>query len=581
MFNNLKKNLRSDLLAGLAVALLAMPQAVAYTILAGVPISCGILAAIFGSALASLFGWNKHLVCGPTNGIALLVQVGISEAVATLHPEISGAAREAMLFQVLLSLTLLVGLLQIGGALLRLGRLTQFVSRSVIVGYFIGISLFLTTHQLFVFFGVPRMSGVHPLFERMIFFVSHITELHWPTFVVGVTSIGLLVALNRLSGPYPREAMMLALVSVTLWATEILIGDMGIGRVKDFGGVSGLSIDFVIPSFDFRLLNELLPIAFAIALLGVIEATSLSRSISTQSGQKLKLNRDIFGLGIANFCSAFIGALPGSGSPSRTVMCYSAGGKSRAAVVFNSLIILLMVALLGGVVGEIPLAALAGLLILTAWTKLVDREQLKLCLRATSTDAFVLITTAFASVFLSLDVAFYVGVFLSVTFYLKNAARPSVLEQRIDPEIEGVSKRSIALVEIRGEFFFGAADLFESSLGRVREDPQVKVMILQLRNAMHLDATACLALSQLHKRLRDNGQILITAGLTPQHRKLFENAGLVDLMGEENLFHIDENRPLKDTEEAISRARVICSRPVRKELQKIDARKEEESLVLT
>jgi SulP family sulfate permease len=314
-------------------------------------------------------------------------------------------------------------------------------------------------------------------------------------------------------------------------------------------------------------MNNLLPVAFAIALLSVMEATTASKSIAVRSGQHLSTNQEIFGMGMGNFIGSFIGAMAVSGSPSRSSLNYENGAKTRLAAIANSVFAALILFAFGFLIRYIPVATFAALLIASA-SNIVNFKQLFLCLKATRSDAFVLILTLLSCIFFRLDVAFYIGVAMSITLYLKKAAIPQLVEFKVDDE--GVlhtiehqhlnEPRNIRFIKVEGELFFGAADLFQSALKSIAEDDTTtRVIILQLKNARDIDATACLALQQLHHYLKSSGRHLIGCGLTHQIWEVLSDSGIIDIVGKSNLFIFDEKHPQLSVQKAFIRAHELLA----------------------
>ncbi|MCB1134964.1 MAG: SulP family inorganic anion transporter, partial [Chlamydiia bacterium] len=414
-----------DAMAGFTVALLAVPQAMAYALVAGLPLSAGLLSAFIGVIFGASFGSSRHLVMGPTNAIAILIQAATADILYTHFRGLEGLERELMAGEIVIQITLLIGILQLLASGLGLGRLVQFVSRSVVVGYVNGAALAIFVGQLFVACGIQKQEGGQAVWAQLCAFVLQLKALHLPTLVVTCASLFLLAALRRTHWRVPPTVLMLGIVSGVL----LLLGgsSWGVRMVGDYG-----TLDQVLPSIHFpvlrmRYLNEVLPHAFAIALLGILEATSAAKAVSLRSGRRFQINQEIFGLGVCNLFSAGIGAMPAYGSASRSFLNFHSGARTRCAAVFSGLWVGVIWALLGGVVVYIPLAALSAILFLTAAT-MVDWSQLRLCLRATGADAAVLLVTTTAAVFMSLDVAFYTGVMLSLALYLREASIPRFLE---------------------------------------------------------------------------------------------------------------------------------------------------------
>ncbi len=566
-----------DCIAAISVALLTVPQAMAYSLLAGLPLMTGIFAAIYSSIIATLFGSSRHLIIGPSNAIAILVQTGTAEILFTYFRGLEGDERTAMALMILTQLTVCIGVFQVLAATCKLGRLVQFVSHSVVVGYIAGTAIAVIVNQLFTFFGIPGVSGDQSLYQKGVYLVTHIKASHTATAAIGIGTLVLLILLKKIDRRLPAPLIALACAAV---ATHVLTLDVSgwadwfrwnavpwsqIKLVGDIGQLDQLIPTFAFPFFDMTLLNHILPVAFAIALLNVMETTSVAKTIAASSGQRLSLNQEIFGIGMGNLLSSLIAAMPVSGSPSRTCLNYISGGQTRVVGIMTSLFIGLIVYLFGFLITEIPLAALSALLLVTA-VSIVHPRQFLLCAKATSADAFVLWTTLLACIFLSLDVAFYIGVSLSIILYLKKSAIPQLVEYDIDEEgeLQNIDEtkvqehKTIRVIKVEGELFFGAADLFQTTLKTIAEDDtSSRVIILQLKNARDIDATVCLALQQLHDYLKGSKRYLVCCGMTQQTWDVMSNSGMVEEIGKENLFIFDERHPHLHMLKALNRAKEL------------------------
>ena len=571
--------LLSDSLAGLTVAMLTVPQAMAYALVAGLPISAGLYSAIFSAIIVALFGSSRHLIVGPSNAISILVQGGVAGVLFTYYRNVTGPERDELALQILTQLMLLVGVIQIFAAFLKLGRLTHFVSQTVIIAYVSGVALALVINQLFPLLGIMVPVDVSSLYERSSYIISHIHTLHLPTAIIGIGCLLFLVGLKRIDRKIPAGAIMLGIISVCAYFLGHFYGYIELqlsqyfdaSNFKDYfqsikvvGETRG---DGFFPHLDWPyfnpgIMNNLLPVAFAIALLSVMEATSTAKSIAASSGQHLSTNQEILALGFGNFTSSFIGAMPVSGSPSRSALNYDCGAKTRLAALFNSLFVCLILFAFGFLVRHIPVTAFAALLIVVAGS-IVNLKQLFLCLKATRSDACVLVLTLFSCIFFSLDIAFYIGVALSIILYLKKAAIPQLVEFTVDESgiLHSIDHahlhepRKIRFIKVEGELFFGAADLFQSTLKSITEDDTTtRVIILQLKNARDIDATACLALQQLYEYLKNSGRYLIGCGITHPIWDVLSDSGMVEQIGKTNLFIFDERHPHLSVQKAFLRA---------------------------
>jgi sulfate permease, SulP family len=570
---------RQDMFAAFSVTMLTIPQAMAYALLAGLPISCGIFAAIFSSMVAAFFGSSRHLIVGPSTAIAILLQSATSEVMFTYYRHLVGEERELMAVMILSQLVLLTSILQLAAAICKLGRLIQFVSHSVIVGYVTGTALAIFINQMFPFLGIQRATNLSSFYERGSYLITHLHQIHMPSAIIGLISIGLIIGLKRFDKRVPSAFVTFAVMGAVVYFFDLAVysedggwanpyEDEVLSQVLLVGDV-GKKFDFIpllsYPYFDTGIMNELLPVAFALALLSIMETTTISKSIAASSGQRLSTNQEIFGVGLGNFVSSFIGALPISGSSIRTIMSYNNGAQTRIAAILNTIFSGIIASAFGFMIVMIPLSTLAALLLITA-ANIVNPKQFFLCLKATSSDAFVLWITVLSCIFFSLDIALYIGVAISVILYLKKAAIPQLKEYDIDDSGELVNLcygkpheyKPIRVIKVEGELFFGAADLFQTTLKAFAEDDNsTKVIVLQLKNARDIDATACLALYQLHDYLTRTGRYLIACGLTPQIWEVLSDSGFVEVIGKENLFIFDETHPHLYMQKAIHRAKQL------------------------
>ncbi len=559
--------LHKDLTAGISVALLTLPQAMAYALIAGLPLSTGLFAAIFSCLIAAFFGSSRHLVVGPSNAIAILIQYGTAEILFSHFRELSGAERDIAAFQIMTQLAGLVAVIHLLAASFKLGRLTQFISYSVVLGYVMGAAAAIVINQLFVFFGIPPMEGVNSLFAKAYYFIFHLYQTHWLTLSVGIGSLLLLVTLKKLGRGIPY-ALVTYVVTTAILAlcSNLMIGDVDqVITIGDTGDIGQLTPQLMLPHFDFKIMNNLLPIAFAVSLLSILETSAVAKTVASSTGQRLSINQEILGLGMGNLTSAVCGAMPISGSASRTTLNFESGAQTRLAAMFGAGMVGLILYLFGDYVVRIPLAALSALLLLTAGN-LIKKRQILLCLKATSSDAFVFLATFLSCIFFSIDVAFYIGVSLSITLYLNKAAVPQVQQYFVDDNgriksLEFCTKdemTAIRFIKVKGELFFGAADLFQTTLKSIAEDESAtKVIILQLKNARDIDATACMALEQLNDYLRSSGRYLILSGLTLHVWDVMSGSGLVKMIGKENLFVMNDANPNAYFNKAVHRAQEL------------------------
>ncbi|MEX2382408.1 MAG: SulP family inorganic anion transporter [Opitutales bacterium] len=547
------KQLRSDLIAGASVSIITMPQAVGFALIAGLPPQMVLYGAIVGGFFAAFFCSSRQLITGPTNTISLV----LAGTVVALEPIELNVVEGALLMAVM------IGLFQILAGVSQVGGVTRFISRSVIIGYSAGVGLLIIVGQLNNLFGIEPVRGL-PLFDSLRY---TFTNLFWfrqfniPTAMIGIASIAAIV-LIRYYRPRLPDGLTVMVVSGAM-AFFFSLENLGVSLIRHVGEiVPGIPTPEVIPVMtnllDFG--GGLTSMALAIAILGMLETVAISKNISANTGQKVKPNQDLLGLGVGNFMSGIFGGMPGSGSFVRSAMNYQTGATSQMAALISSLVLFSILLLFAPMVNYVPISALAGLLIVVAY-KMINLEHIRIAVFSTRSDGFVFLATFLSTIFLSLDTAIYVGIGTSLVLFLRKAGSPFLVEYGFNErgalsELGKNEKRhndQISIIHVEGELFFGAADVFQEQIRRIAEDEDIRVFILRLKNARHLDATSVMALQQLNDYLQKTGRHLIISGVTDDVKRVLKNSGLVNKIGEGNVFETELN-PTMSTKRALLRA---------------------------
>lgn len=561
------KSLRHDLCAAMVVALLTIPQAIAYSLLAGLPVSAGIFSAIFGTLFTAAWGSSQHLISGPSTGVAVLLQASISDTISTFFPGADPALRQTLALQILMHLILLMSVIQILFAFCNGSKLLQFVSKSVMLGYFAGVAAAIVVGQLGNFLGISGNEEGAILFQA-IYVLRHLPEMSPLSLVFGGFSLFLLVIFRKRFPLLPDALLMLGGVGLVAYAINSFASARGmeipIATLRDVGSFALPIPDLSLPLIDFKVLARVFPQAAALALLGILEVFSVSRALSAKSGQRTNSNQEVFAIGISNFFLSFFHySMPSSGSMSRSLLNYHVKGKSRLSAVFSSVFVLILLFALFPLIAHIPMASLAALLFRSA-TYLVEKEQVKLCFKATRGDALVFLLTLGSCLVLTLDIAFFIGIGISLASYLRKAAIPHFVEYAfndagrlsvINPSDK--KHRRVRIIGIGGELFFASVDILQNALHAIAEDPYVKVIVLRLHGVYHMDASMCLAILRLHSYLRETDRHLVISGLTPEVWRVFYKSSLVEKIGAKNLFVSDEAQPQLSTWKACLRAQEL------------------------
>ncbi len=553
-----------DLKAAMDVALVGLPQGMAFAAMAGLESIYGIMAATVGTFIAPLFTRCSLTVSGPSNATAFMLASFFLTASPAIHDQ-PGIFVPLIVF--------LAGLLCVTGAFVKATEMLQFVSRSVLVGYVTGAATLIIASQLRYVLGINDVEAGSTFFSMSAAILSNLHLVQWQPIVLGVVSFALFIPLKKYFKALPTFAIILLLVSLLNWALSQPWAGGSFAEVRmlrDFT-MSDLTCRppdvTVLPDY----LTELFPIVIGIAFLSTLEQTVMSKTISAKTGEPLNLNQDTFAVGMANIGSSLTTSLPCSASLTRSMLNYTSGAATRFSGVFCGLMCLGITLILANfpLISCIPHSVLAALVLANA-ISLYDGKLLRICFRSTPGDAVVLVITFIAALLLPLHVAIFVGVVLSVSLFLRKAAKPELVEYTFDDEgtllkLDDSSKRlpQISIVHVEGDLFFGAADLFRKQVARIAEDSSLAVIVLRMRNARNLDATSVCSLEELVKFTREKGRHLIISGASREVYRILKKSGVLSVLqadcgkGESNVFLIEPRNPNMSTRKALMRAQQL------------------------
>ena len=542
-----------DLRSGINVALLAFPQGMAYALVAGLPIQFGITCSIVAALLAPFFSGSRYPILGPTNATAFMI---FSYFLA--YPDPSSAASSMPL------VVLMVAILLMTGSVFKLGDLIQYVSRSVIIGYVAGAALLIIANQFSYVLGIDPSREGRSFFTIFVGTVSRIGESDFGSLFLGLGTFAFYFILRRSFRALPTFAISLLVASVVNY---FFLNSLSIDTFNDQKGGGVLPDRSILMSSGlFDKIAELSGIAFGLAFLVALEISVVSKSLISRTGDELKMNRDLFGSGIANVGCAFFSGMVASGSLTRSALNYSSGAATKFSSVFSALFCGagLWVFLKVDFVDYIPKCSLAALVIAVAMT-LINWKQVLICLLSTRSDAATFLVTFISALIMPLHVAIFIGAGTAVALFLRKAARPELVEYDFGSsgqlnELKGGEVRSssaISIVHVEGELFFGAAELFRNQIQATASDSNLKVIILRMKNARHLDATSVIALEELVDFLKTNGRDLIISGVMKDVYRVLKNSGAVDFIGKENIFLGSFGNPNLATRNALKRAQEI------------------------
>jgi SulP family sulfate permease len=525
---------------------------------AGLPPVYGLYTSVVTAFVSALMNNSQHVICGPTNAISLMVA-------STWLTAADPAIRQNPAAVVTL-LTFMVGVIQITFGLLKVGNLSQFVSRSVLVGFTSAAGLLIAINQLPAALGLQLSPSRH-LLDQLWGLLTNLPLANPYAVGVGGATVALVYAGRRWFPRWP--AALVAVVATALVTYGYGLEARGVALLGPVP--SGLPC-FAWPHFDYQNFVDLAQNALAIAILGCIESLSIAKSISLSTGQRMNNNQDFLGMGLSHFVGSFFHCMPGCGSFTRSALNQQSGAATRVAGMLCAVWVAAILLIFGPLAQFIPKAALAGLLVALGLS-LVKWPHIRVAARATKSDATVLILTFICTLVLHLETAIFVGVVSSLVLFLRKASAPHLVEYDLEGdsmrEISRPDERShpqISIIHVEGELFFGAAELFEDEVRRLAKDPNVRVVILRMKNARHLDATAVMALAGLYRFLRDDHRLLVISGASPDVMRVLRNSGLVEQIGADCVFEAEENLTAA-TRKALQRAQQFLGKETKPEVR--------------
>ncbi len=445
------RTVRADLIAGLTGAVLALPQGVAFATIAGMPPEYGLYAGMVPAIIAALFGSSWHLVSGPTTAASIVLFSSLSQHAPAGSPEF---------VQLALTLTMMVGVIQLVMGLARLGSLVNFISHSVVVGFTAGSALLIISSQLKHFVGITVVSGGH-FHQTMYSLLVKWAEFNPQVIIVGLTAMiaGLLARRFLPRIPYMIVAM-LAACGVFLIFSCVL----GVTTIPVVGVLPSSLPPLSAPHFTLDILRRLAPVALATTLFALTEAVSIARSLAVQSGQNLDGNQEFIGQGLSNAIGCFFSGYVATGSFNRSGLNFQAGAKTPLAAIFAGILLMVLVPFVAPLAVYLPNATMAGILLLVAWG-LIDFHHIRKILTTSRGESAILMVTFFSTLFLELEFAILFGVMLSLMLYLNQTSHPRVLRRAPDfrhplrafsSDLTLPECPQLKIIRIDGSLFFGS-----------------------------------------------------------------------------------------------------------------------------
>ncbi len=516
------QKLVQDLVAGLIVAIIALPLSIALAIASGVSPEKGLITAIIGGFVAAAVGGSRYQVSGPTGAFVVIV-LGIIQEFG-----VNG----------LIAATFMAGVMLIAMGFMKMGDLIKFIPHPITTGFTCGIAVTIFSTQVEDFLGLQIEGLPSEFIEKWMTYFEHLGQTQWMALIIGLVTVVIIQLWPKVNAKIPGT--LIAILATTAVVTIFKIDVATIGT--QFEDIKG---SIPAPSFpgdlSFDMLKKLFPAAFAIAFLGSIESLLSAVVADGMTGRNHKSNIELIGQGCGNIASAFFGGIPVTGAIARTAANIKNGARTPMAGMFHSVFLLIMMIFLMPYVKYIPMATLAGILMVVAYN-MGEWEYFKMIPKSPKSDSLVFLTTFFLTVIFDLVIAIEVGMVMAAFLFMKRMADVAQFNltppEQIDSDVRPIAaegKRSeIMVYAINGPFFFGAADQFVKNYQTQQKSP--KVLILDLTLVPFIDATGFSALSRVHKICKAHKTKLLLCGLQEKTEKTLGKFGFLDKLGEGRIY---------------------------------------------
>lgn len=513
------RDAKADFVAGLTVAAVALPQAMAYALVVGLPVEYGLYTAIVMTAIGAIFDSSRQLINGPTNAVS----IALLTVITVVDPD--------QKVQAAISLAFLVGMVQLGITLFRMGDLARYISHSVIIGFTVGAGSLLVLDQLKNLLGMRAVGDPHAHF--VVRFVRSLAEgggVQGETAAIGLGTVALLLAMRWIKHKIGWRLFPELLVVVLLMSALVGMFDLEQRGVRVVGAIPAKLPSFAPPVVDFDIARQYATGALAIAVLGLLEAIAMAKAIAAQTRQKLDVNQQCLSEAVANIGGSFFHCFPGSGSLTRSAINQHAGASTQWSGVWSAAAVALIVLLFAPYAQFIPRAALAGILMVTAF-RMVDWHALVYHWRATRFDAAIIAATAISAVAISVEFCVLIGVLMSFMLTVPRAGRMLLTEFVITDDGE-VHERlpgdepcdRILIFGFEGELFFGAASELETHFQEIRRrvTDQTEFVLLRVKRTRNPDAVGMTIIEQNIAALEARGVKVLLCGVRAEFQQKLE-----------------------------------------------------------
>ena len=527
------ETIKADFFAGLTGAIIVLPQSVAFATIAGMPPEYGLYTAMVVPIIAALFGSSFHLVSGPTTAISIVVFAAVSKYAEPGTQEFVSLA---------LTLTFLAGVYQLVFGLAKFGLLINFVSHNVVIGFTAGAALLIASSQIPYIVGIDIARGedfIHTWFD----IYWGVGEFNIYLFIVGLGTLMSAILVKILRPKYPNLLIGMLVGGVLAFYLSGLTD-----TIKTVGAMPAYFPPLSTPDFSLNSLKELAPEAFAIALLGLIEASSIGRSIATKSNQRIDANQEFVGQGASNIVGSFLSSYASSGSFTRSGVNFEAGARTPLSAILAALFLMVIVLLVAPLIAYLPLAAMAGIILLVAYN-LVDFKNIRKTFKYSKSESVIFTATFLATLLFELEFAIYLGVLLSLMLFIAKTSTPDVHTLAFatppgegDRRLQSIRKAPLVqcpqlkIIRIDMSIYFGSINHIQKQLSRIVDNQRIYHILIVASGVNFIDLAGIEALLNENKRLKAQNGSLYFVAVKSTAFEFMEKVNFVNEIGRENFF---------------------------------------------
>ena len=532
-----KETIKADFIAGLTGAIIVLPQSVAFATIAGLPPEYGLYTAMVVPIIAGFFGSSFHLVSGPTTAISIVVFAAISKHAIPGSEEFIAMA---------LTLTFLAGVYQLVFGLAKFGMLVNFISHNVVIGFTAGAALLIASSQVPYILGIEIVKGENFVDTWSALF-SGFGEINIYLLIVGLSTLASSIIVKLYKPQLPN-----LLIGMFVGGFVAFYLSNFTQTIETVGVMPAYLPPLSMPDFSLNTLKSLAPEAFAIALLGLIEASSIGRSIATKSNQKIDPSQEFIGQGTSNIVASFFSSYASSGSFTRTGVNYEAGARTPLSAILAALVLMLIVFLVAPLIAYLPFAAMASVILVVSYN-LIDFKHIKKTFSYSRSESVIFTATFLATLLLELEFAIYLGVLLSLMLFIAKTSTPEIHTLAFGSPASAELRKlqsirnspltqcpQLKIIRVDMSIYFGSINHIQKQISRIIDNQRIRHILIVASGVNFIDLAGMEGLLVEDKRLKKLNGSLYFVAVKSSVLDLMEKAHFIDEIGEDNFFEVKE-----------------------------------------